>query len=374
MQNEFKRPVWVEVDLEKIKFNLQQVKARVSGGTLVMAVVKADAYGHGAIRVAKAALEAGADRLAVALPEEGVQLRNADIDVPIHVLGEVLEEQIPFIIEYDLIPTISKLKTAEMLNQLSRHKSVKQKVHLKVDTGMGRIGILPAKIVDFTKKINELSYLEIEGLMTHFAKADEADKEYTRKQWQRFNRVSDELNEVGINIPIRHCANSATIIDLPEMEMDMVREGIMLYGLRPSGKVDQSFKLKPALTWKTRVVYLKEVDKGSGISYGATYVTPGKAKIATLPLGYADGYFRLLSNCAEVLIKGERVPIRGRICMDQFMVEVTQLPGVKVGDEVVLIGKQGKEEITAMELADLANTINYEIVSGITNRVPRVFV
>lgn len=374
MGNEFNRPVWVEVNLENIRFNLKQIRARVSADALVMAVVKADAYGHGAVPVARAAVEAGADRLAVGLPEEGVQLRNAGFEVPIQVLGEVLPEQIPLLAKHGLIPTVSKLETAAELERITSQLGNRQRVHLKVDTGMGRLGVRPDEVVEFAKRISSFPHLELEGLLTHFAAADEADKEYTRRQWQKFNYAIERLEAAGIRIPVKHCANSAAIIDLPEMELDLVRAGIMLYGLRPSAEVDDSLQLKPALSWKARIVYLKEVDKGSGISYGATYITSDKAEIATIPLGYADGYFRLLSNKGDVLINGRRAPIRGRVCMDQFMVDVTEIPGVSVGDEAVLIGKQGNKEVTAMELADLADTINYEIVSKITKRVPRIYV
>lgn len=372
-KNKLTRPVWAEINLENIKYNLNQVKKNIPEDTLIMAVVKADAYGHGVLPVAQTVVEAGADRLAVALPEEGRELRNAGFKLPIQILGEVLSSQIPILVEYDLIPTISKLETIKTLDKLAKEKNVIKKVHVKVDTGMGRIGIFPDEAVQFIKKANDFDNIEVEGLMTHFAKADEKNKEYTYKQWEKFQIVIDQLEEENIEIPIKQAANSAAIIDLPEMSLNMVRPGIMMYGLRPSHQVDQKFKLKPALSWKTRIVYLKEVPKGTKISYGGTYVTDKKAKIATLPLGYADGYARLLSNKGEVLIKGQRAPIRGRICMDQFMVDVTHIDNVAVGDEVVLIGKQNEEEFSATEMADLIGTINYEITCDITKRVPRIY-
>lgn len=370
---EITRPVWAEVNLDNIVYNLEQVRKRVSAETLIMAVVKADAYGHGVIPVARRVVEAGADRLAVALPEEGVELREAGFKLPVQVLGEILPPQYPLILDYDLIPTIGKIETARGLNQLAVRKGVLQKVHLKVDTGMGRIGTLPDSAVEFVLKIAQLSNLELEGLMTHFATADEENKEYTYYQWERFNYVIRKLEAEGVSIPIKHAANSATIIDLPQFELDMVRPGIMLYGLRPSPEVDNSLSLKPALSWKARIIYLKEVPAGTAISYGSTYITPRRSRIATIPLGYADGYSRLLSNKGQVLIHGRRAPVRGRVCMDQFMVDVTEIPDVSVGDEVVLIGKQGKEEITATEIADLTGTINYEITCSISKRVPRIY-
>ena len=372
-KNKPTRPVWAEVNLDNIKFNLKQVKKNIPEHTKIMAVVKADAYGHGVIPVAKAALEGGADRLAVALPEEGKELRENDFKLPIQILGEVLPNQIPILVENDLIPTISKLDTVQKLNELAEKKDIIKKVHVKIDTGMGRIGVFPDDAINFIKKVNSYDNIDIEGIMTHFAKADEEDKSYTYKQWERFQSVIDKLKEIDIKIPIKQAANSATIIDLPEFALNMVRPGIMMYGLRPSHEVDESFELKPALSWKAKVVYLKEVPPGTGISYGTTYVTKRKAKIATIPMGYADGFSRLLSNKGEVLINGKRAPIRGRVCMDQFMVDVTDIDNVNIGDELVLIGKQGNDELTATEMADLIGTINYEITCDITKRVPRVY-
>lgn len=367
------RPVWAEVNLDNIKFNLKQVKKNVPEDTLIMAVVKADAYGHGVLPVAKAAVEAGTDRLAVALPEEGRELREGGFELPIQILGEVLSEQIPILIRHDLIPTVSKLESAERLDELAGRKGILKKVHVKIDTGMGRIGVFPEDAVNFIKRVNSFKHLEVEGLMTHFAKADEEDKEYTYNQWDLFQMVIDKLEEENITIPIKQAANSATIIDLPEMALNMVRPGIMMYGLRPSHEVNEDFQLKPVLSWKAKIIYLKEVPPGTGISYGATYITKKKAKIATIPMGYADGYSRLLSNKGEVLINGQRAPIRGRICMDQFMVDVTNIRDVEIGDEVILIGQQGEEEFSATEMADIIGTINYEITCDITKRVPRIY-
>ena len=373
-RSDISRPVWAEINLENVAYNIQQVKKNVSQETIVNAVVKADAYGHGAIPVARKALKAGADRLAVAIPDEGVELRKAGFEVPIQVFGEVLKPQLPLMIDYNLTPTVCKLETVRELDRLAGKKGIKKSIHVIIDTGMGRIGVFPEKAVVFVEKVKEFNNIEVEGIMTHFAKADEEDKEYTLKQWKKFKNVITELEENGIKIPLKQAANSATIIDMPEMQLDMVRPGIMTYGLRPSHEVNESFSLKPVLSWKSKIVYLKEVSPGTGISYGATYVTEEKRQIATIPLGYADGYLRLLSNKGEILINGRRAPIRGRVCMDQFMVDVTEIPDVKIGDEVVLIGKQGSAEITATELADLVGTINYEITCSISKRVPRVYI
>ena len=373
MKKDVTRPVWAEINLDNIAYNIEKVKENVSQETFIMAVVKADAYGHGAISVARKALKAGADRLAVAIPEEGVELRKAGFEVPIQVFGEILADQWPLMVDYNLIPTVCKLETVKGLNNYANKRNKNIKIHVKIDTGMGRIGVFPEDAVEFIKKTKKFSNIEVEGIITHHAKADEEDKEYTYDQWEKFQNVINNLEDEGIDIPIKQAANSATIIDLPKMALDMVRPGIMMYGLPPSHEV-KDFPLKPALSWKTKIVYLKEVPEGTGISYGATYVTEEKRKIATLPLGYADGYLRLLSNKGEVLINGQRAPIRGRVCMDQIMVDVSNIPDVEIGDEVVLIGKQGDEEITATELADLVGTINYEITCSISKRVPRVYV
>ncbi|MCC3145260.1 alanine racemase [Halanaerobium sp. Z-7514] len=368
-----KRPVWLEIDLNNLKFNIKEIKKNLSAETIFTAVVKADAYGHGAVAISQAALEAGANRLAVAIPEEGIELREAGITAPIEVLGELLAEQLIDLVKYDLIPTISKFKTAERLNNLCAAYKLKKKIHLNVDTGMNRVGVNYKKALALLKKINKLPNLEIEGIMTHFARADELEKEYTLIQWERFNNLLEELKKEEIEIPIKHCANSAAVIDFPEFALDMVRVGIMIYGLKPSPDLKNNFNLKPVLTWKCRIVRLKDVPAGEGVSYGSDYITPQKEKIATLPLGYADGYARILGNKASVLIKAKRAPIRGRICMDQFMVDVSGIEGVELGEEVVLIGRQNDSIITADQLAELAATINYEIVSRISKRVARIY-
>jgi len=372
MKSDITRPVWAEINLDNLSYNIKKIKENVSRETLIMAVVKADAYGHGATAVARKALNAGADRLAVAIPEEGIKLRKAGFEVPIQVFGEILEKQHSLIVDYNLIPTVCKLKTVAGLNNYAKRKDEVVNIHVKIDTGMGRIGVFPENAVDFIKEVKKYSNIRIEGLITHHAKADEKDKEYTHNQWEKFQKVINKLEKKDIEIPIKQAANSATIIDLPEMQLDMVRPGIMIYGLRPSHEV-KDFPLKPVLSWKTKIVYLKEVPAGTGISYGATYITEERRQIATLPLGYADGYFRLLSNKGEVLINGQRAPIRGRVCMDQIMVDVSNIEDVEIGDEVVLIGKQGSDEITATELADLVGTINYEITCSISKRVPRIY-
>lgn len=368
-----RRPVWAEVDLKNVKFNLAQVRNLIAENTEIMAVVKADAYGHGVIPVAEALIEEGVDRLAVALPGEGQELRQAGIDLPVQILGEVLPSQVEALMKYDLIPTLCKRNTAFGLSEIAGGKGKKVKVHIKVDTGMGRIGKRPEEAVDYIKFVSDLPHLEIEGIMTHFARADEHNKDYTYEQWESFKNVLAGVRAAGIEIPLVQVANSAAILDLPEMNLDLVRPGIMLYGLLPSGEIKNKIELKPVLSWKARIVYIKEVPAGSGISYGTTYITDRPTEVATIPLGYADGYSRLLSNKGEVLIHGQRAPILGRVCMDQFMVDVTDIPSAAVGDEVVLIGRQGNAEITATELAKHIGTINYEVLCGISKRIERIY-
>ena len=366
------RPVWVEIDLDNLKYNFKQLKGNLSAGTLVMAVVKADAYGHGVIPVAQTLIDEGVDRLGVALPEEGVELREAGINVPIQVLGEVLSSQYRLIIDYDLIPTIARKDSLQKINELAEKQGIRKKVHIKIDTGMGRIGVFPDQALSFIKEAQQLRHIKIEGLMTHFATADEEDKEYTYQQWERFLYINRELGNMGISIPLKHAGNSAAVIDLAEFQLNMVRPGISLYGLLPSDHVN-TIDLKPVLSWKAKVDFIKDVPAGTAISYGATYITKRKSTIATIPLGYADGYSRLLSNKGFVLIKGQRAPVRGSVCMDQFMVDVSDIPNVDVGDEVVLIGKQVHDMITATDIADLIGTINYEVLCNVSKRVPRKY-
>ena len=375
MEGYSQRPVWVDVDLEKLVSNFREVKKRATEDSLLCPVVKANAYGHGVIPVSKTLLSAGADRLAVALPGEGKELREAGCDCPVHILGEILPSQIPVMMKYDLIPTVAHIKSARELQRAAEKKGIQKIIHIKIDTGMGRIGVLPERALEFILEVNRLSNLVIEGLITHFSCADEKGNDYTRSQWQIFKKIIKRLKDKGLNIPLRHVANSAALINFADsLDFGMVRPGIMLYGLYPSPELKDEANLTPILSWKARIIYLKTVSRGSFISYGATYKTSRETKIATIPLGYADGFSRSFSNQGEVLISGQRAPIVGRVCMDQFMVDVTEIEGVDVGDEVVLIGCQGEEKITADELAEKLDTINYEVICNISDRIPRKYV
>ncbi len=357
---------WAEIDLDAIAWNVRNLKAHVGPGTMLMAVVKANAYGHGAVPVARAALEAGADRLAVNRAEEGVALRKAGIDAPILLLGPSLPSQAGAIVEHGLTPTVISKDLATALNEAGPVT-----VHVKVDTGMGRFGIMPEEALEFFRFLHTLPNLHVEGIFTHFAVADLADKSYTRKQFRRFREVLDLLEEHGLRPPIRHVCNSAATMDLPEMHLEMVRVGIAMYGLRPSDEVEPAVPIRPALSLKSRVARVRVLPPGSGISYGLTYVTEKETKVALVPVGYGDGYHRLISNRGQVLIHGRRAPIVGRVCMDQFVVDVSGIPDVKEGDEIVLVGRQGDDEISAEEVARWAETINYEVVTGLLPRAAR---
>ncbi|HAJ33824.1 MAG TPA: alanine racemase [Candidatus Atribacteria bacterium] len=369
-------PTWVEINLDAIAQNVRNIKKLIGKKKELMAVAKGNAYGHDISEVSSVVLRNGASRLAVARLEEGIFLRKAGITVPILILGLTLKQQAELLVSYSITPTVSEYGMIEKLSESAFKKDKKVKVHIKVDTGMGRIGIFPNHVLDFIKKVKALGNVEIEGIFTHFSVADEKDKTYTEKQFRKFMGVLTDLEKEGIRIPVKHVGNSATLLDLPHMWLDLVRPGISIYGLYPSTEVQKTVKLIPAHSFKTRIVFLKELSAGESISYGRTYTTNRKiTKVASLPVGYADGYNRLLSNQGEVLVRGRRFPIIGRICMDQCMIDVSSLLEVKIGDEVVLWGRQGQEKITVEEIAEKIGTINYEIVHmPDKKRVPKLFI
>ncbi len=367
------RPTWVEVNTGNIARNLRQIKSTLPKDTQILAVVKADGYGHGAAPVAIRALEEGVSFLGVALVEEGVALRRAGIAAPILFMEDLFPWQALDLVRYGLTATIASYESAEMLSEAAMALGKKAKAHVKVDTGMGRLGLPPNEIADLVRLVAELPGIEIEGIFTHLACA-ECNSEMTGRQLEQFDDITEKLRREGHEIPIRHVANSAAMLSLPEAAYDMVRVGGIMYGLSPLGTVAPEKPWVPALSFHTRVSYVKLVGPGTPVSYGATYVTSGREIIATLPVGYADGYPRALSNVGEVLIGGERCPVVGRVCMDQTMVSLPADSDVRVGDEVTLIGAQGGNRIFAEELAKAAGTIGYEIVCAISKRVPRVYV
>lgn len=365
------RPVWVEIDLNAVRHNLAEIRRLVGPQVEIMAVVKAEAYGHGAVKIAQTALQSGATRLGVALPEEGIALRKAGINAPILVFSPLQTDQAETMVRYDLTPTICMLEPAVALSRAATAAGKEVPFHVKLDTGMNRIGIPAQEGIVFIKKMQSLPGILFEGIFSHLATADEQDKEYARYQMKTFNKVIVDLKNEGLLPPKVHLANSAGIIDLPLAYYNLVRPGIILYGMYPSQEVETDrIRLQPVFSLKTKVVFKKRVPQGSAVSYGRKYVTPRETTIVTLPIGYADGWSRRLSGNAEVLISGKRFPIVGAICMDLCMVDVGDEP-VEIGQEVVLIGSQGSEKITAEEIGAYLGTINYEVTCMINDRVPR---
>lgn len=374
-----------EVDLTAIAHNVREFKRLVSPDVTIMPAVKADGYGHGAIEVSKTALQNGASRLGVARIEEGITLRNSGIDAPILVFGYTSPENAIDVIENDLTITISEKDVASKFALAATTLGKEVKIHFKIDSGMGRIGMLTqdghpgtpdlsTNSIDPVIDISKMKGLELEGLYTHFAQADHKDKQYTQQQFEIFSSFSKQLKAAGLEIPFIHAANSAAAIEMPETHLDMIRPGISFYGLYPSEHVDKSLiDLKPAMALKTKIISLKTVPKGFKVSYGSTYVTETETTIAVVPIGYADGFSRSFSSNGSMLVHGKRVPIVGRVCMDLTMLDVGGIADVALEDEVVVFGSQKDNFIGADELAVNAGTINYEIVSAITSRVPRYY-
>lgn len=364
------RAAWAEVDLAAIHHNMTIIKKLLKPSTRFCAVVKADGYGHGSVAVANEAVKIGADYLAVAVLDEAVTLREGGLTLPILILGYTPPAQSHILVERGVTQTVFNMDQARALSAAGGALGRPAKVHLKVDTGMGRLGLPPAEIAAFAKEVAQLPHLEIEGVFTHFAKADAADRAHVTAQFGRYKEALKSLDEAGIKIPIKHCANSAATMVMPEAHLDMVRPGIILYGLAPSDEVKWPLDLRPAMRLKARIGMLKSVPAGTTVSYGCTFTTQKPSRIATLPIGYADGWSRMLSGKTEVLIGGRRAPQVGRICMDQCMVDVTALEGVKEGDEATLFGDP---LLTTDEVAGKLGTINYELVCMVGKRVPRVY-
>lgn len=361
------RPTHVVVDLGQLAQNLAAVRQQVRTAK-VMAIVKANAYGHGLVRVAQHMIDNGADYLGVALYEEGISLRQAGITAPILVMGGIAAEQIPFFLKHGLTITTSSIDKLHLIDQAAAAAGVKARVHLKIDTGMERIGIHYYNADRLLEASLQCQHIVVEGIYSHFANADAADLSHARLQLQRFLDVCSFYDKRGLPMPMRHIANSAAILQLPESHLDLVRPGIMLYGYYPSADCLRSVLIKPALTWKSRVVYFKVVQPGQPVSYGSTWQSDHAVRLVTVPVGYGDGYFRILSNKAEVIIRGQRHPVVGRVCMDQLMVNLEWGTAYN-GDEVTLLG----DGLSADELAAWAGTICYEILTNINSRVPRVY-
>ncbi len=374
---DYLRPrVVAEVSTSAIRHNYRQIRNIIPSHTEMMAIVKADGYGHGAIEISNILQQEGVDRFAVAIAHEGEELRRSGIILPILVLGYTPRADIKTLIENDLTQTVFSYDMAKYISDEAVILNKTVNIHIKVDTGMGRIGFFSSpQSIEEIRKIAELPHINMEGIFTHFSTADEEDKTYTKNQWSIFEGFLKELNEVGIDLPIIHAANSAATMCHNYAHLNVVRPGIILYGYYPSGYLqDKVITLQPAMTLKSQVVHVKELPEGHYVGYGRKYYTHQKTKIATIPIGYADGYSRRLSNEGRVLIRGEYAAIVGNICMDQFMVDVSHIKDVRVEDEVVIFGEQGNKCIRVEEIAQQLDTLNYEIMCMIGKRVPRLYI
>jgi alanine racemase len=368
------RPAWIEVDRQALVINVQQIRRRIGRDCLLMAVVKANAYGHGTAPVAATLLAAGADRCAVATLAEGVELRAAGIAAPIQVLGYTPGWQMAGAVRHRITVTVFDLETVQMLDAVAAAAGVQATVHVKVNTGMNRLGLLPQTVGDFLMMLRDFRHITVEGLMTHFATSD-TDREFAHLQFTRFTRLLDELAAAGLRPPLAHAANSAATLFMPETHLDMVRCGIALYGLDPdvdAAPLPPGFC--PALSWKAQVAQVSFLQPGDAVSYGREFVAEQPMTVAVVPVGYADGFPRRPTTWGSVLIHGAEAPLLGRVCMDQFVVDVTAIAAqtpVRQGDEVVLIGRQGDRALSAAEVGRRLGTINYDVVSRILPRVPR---
>ncbi len=373
------------VDLNALTNNFSAIRQKAGPSVEIMAVVKGNACGHGIVEVAKTLVKAGASFLAVARMCEAITLRENGIQTPILLFGGITQNQMAYAARNDIRVSVSSLEFAKKLNEKLARQDLRAKVHIKIDTGMTRLGLFPDYFADGEKEpamnaaiqdicaMAELGNIELEGIYTHFACADETDKTHVNKQVALFEKVLAGLQEKGISL-IRHAANSAGVIDMPQAYYDMVRPGIMLYGVYPSSEVNhKAVALEPVMEIRSEIIHLKEVPKGVSIGYGYTYTTEKNSLIATIPVGYADGYSRALSSKGRMLVGGHSAPIVGRVCMDITMIDVTDIPGVALGDQVVILGRQGKEEITADEIASLTGTISYEVLASLTGRIPIVY-
>ena len=379
----FSKRTWVQVDLNAIRYNFNSIRSKVSNKTKILCVLKADAYGHGAEFLVKEYERLGADYYGVSNLDEALQLRKTGSKKPILIFGYTPPEMAETLSKENISQALFSLDYARELYNECKDKNVKVKVHLKIDTGMSRIGFFCQDDEDINKSIKEIEkikkempLLDIEGIFTHFSVSDDItnNKKYTIYQFNNFKKVISGLEKIGIKIPLKHCCNSGGIISFPEMHMDMVRAGVILYGLYPSKETVGKIDLNPAMELKAVVSQVKEIPKDTSLSYGRTFISRDKMKIASITIGYADGYSLRFSNNSEVLVKGKRAKIVGRVCMDQMMIDVTNIENVKSGDEVTVFGCDGQEKILVDDLADKIGTINYEIVCLIGKRVPRIYI
>ena len=378
----FLKRTWAQIDLDAIKHNYLQIRNNISDKSMLLCVIKADAYGHGAVALAKEYERLGADWFAVSNLEEAFQLRNNGIKKPILILGYTPANMAYELSKLNISQAVFSEEYANDLSNYAAKNNVKVKIHLKIDTGMSRIGFVfknereNLETIKELRRVCNLENLITEGIFTHFAVADEAGKsiETTNGQFSAFSDICKILKDSGINIKIRHCSNSGGILNYPQTNLDMVRAGIILYGLFPSNYVRNKLDLQPAMSLKTVISQVKTVPEGTAVSYGGTFVTQRKTKIATVPIGYADGYLRVLSSKASMLVNGKKAPVIGRICMDQAMLDITDIENINENTVVTVFGKDGDAEIKVEDIADIANTINYEILCLISKRIPRIYI
>ena len=371
--NKFCRPAFLEIDLKNVAFNVKNIRKKLGEKIEFLAVVKADAYGHGAYQVSKVVLENGADLLGVAILEEGIELREMGVKEPILILYPEFQGREQKILEYDLESTVTDFNLARNLSLEAAKQKKTANVYIKVDTGMGRYGLAPDEAYHFIKRVRDLENIKIKGVLSQLSSAEEKEDDFTLEQISSFRKVLQELEHFNRGFLNKSIANSSAVLNLPESYFNQVRVGLLLYGVYPSPEVSKSIEVKPALSFKSKITFLKELEKGTAVGYGRSYITSRKTKVATIPLGYADGFGRLLSNKAQVLIHCRRAPVIGRVCMDAFMVDVTDIPGVTVGDELVLIGKQGDQEISVDQFAEWNHSINYEALTRMGKRLPKVY-
>ncbi len=370
----FYHHAWSEIDLAAIRNNIHCIRSLVGDNVAIMAIVKDNAYGHGVLPVTKAVLEAGANRLGVTTIEEAIELREAGITAPIMTLGYIPSEQYADILKYNVIQTVVDFQSAQALSAFAQKNNKKAIIHIKIDSGMGRIGFLPTQTtIDEIKQIFNLPSLYVEGIFSHFACADAADKTYANHQLNLFNNFLDQCADNNIRFPIKHMANSAATIDIPASRLDMVRPGMIIHGNYPSEHVSHILSLQPALSLKTNIWQIRHLPAGSCIGYGCHWQASKDSVIATMPIGYADGLPRLLANNASILIAGKRAPLVGCVCMDHIMADISHIPKAKTGEEAVLIGIQGDQQITLEEVGTHAQTISYEICTRLSNRLPRIY-
>jgi alanine racemase len=377
MELNVKRPVWLEISLDNLRHNIRKIKKNIKPKTQVMAVIKADAYGHGSLGVIETLKKENINKFAVAVLSEAIEIRDIFKEIQIILLGYTPDANLDEVIRWEITPTIYSLRQAKVLNQLAKEYNKKVAIHIDIDTGMHRVG-LPVKYrsVEVIKEISEMENLYLEGVYTHFAVADEVDKWYTLKQIEKFKYIIDELKKLGVEIPIKHVSNSAAILDLPEFNYDMVRVGLLMYGHYPSEiqEKDKVIDLKQVMSLHSKIYHMRTLEKGESVSYGLTYTVNRESRTGLIPIGYADGYSRGLSNKGRVIIKGKNMiaKVAGVICMDKFVVDITGLD-IDGGDEVILFGEDEYNKVTPEEIANILGTISYEVLCSVSKRVPRVY-